>query len=249
MWKFVWKLISRLENHTGINKYRRIQKDRFVAHIMRKVVLRWKTSSLRGSKEIGEILKICERIEILGHLSVNEEGVTQLAEIKMKKGKNIDELSDLENFEVITVHEESEDGYLVSLYCTHPLAITAIELSNIHIQPPYGISEKNGMEMRITGLSNSVRRFLSLIRIILPPDNIAVISFQKENNNSIWETILTERQREVLSHAVKKGFYSMDRKVTLKELANEMEMARSTYGEHIRRAEVEIMNKIMDDLD
>jgi len=216
---------------------------------MRKVVLRWKTSSLRGSKEISKILKICERIEILGHLSVNEEGVTQLAEIKMKNGKNIDELSDLENFEVVTVHEENEDGYLVSLYCTHPLAITAIELSNIHIQPPYGISEKKGMEMRITGLSNSVRRFLSLIRIILPPDNIAVISFQKENNNSIWETILTERQREVLSHAIKKGFYSMDRNVTLKELADEMEMARSTYGEHIRRAEVEIMNQIMKDLD
>ena len=49
---------------------------------MRKVVLKWKTNSLRGSKEISEILEICERMEILGHLSINEEGVTQLAEIK-----------------------------------------------------------------------------------------------------------------------------------------------------------------------
>ena len=215
---------------------------------MRKVVLKWKTNSLRGSKEISEILQICERMEILGHLSINEEGVTQLAEIKLKEGKTIEELDNLDNFKVITLHEENEDGVLVSLFCTHPLAITAIELSNIHIQPPYGISEKNGMEMRISGLSNSIRRFISLIRIVLPPDNISVQSFQRENNDNIWETILTERQVQVLSHAIRKGFYSMDRNVTLKQLADEMEMARSTYGEHIRRAEVEIMNKIFNDL-
>jgi predicted DNA binding protein len=215
---------------------------------MRKVVLKWKTNSLRGSKEISEILEICERMEILGHLSINEEGVTQLAEIKLKEGKTIEELDNLDNFKVVTIHEENEDGVLVSLFCTHPLAITAIELSNIHIQPPYGISEKNGMEMRISGLSNSIRRFISLIRIVLPPDNISVQSFQRENNDNIWETILTERQVQVLSHAIRKGFYSMDRNVTLKQLADEMEMARSTYGEHIRRAEVEIMNKIFNDL-
>ena len=215
---------------------------------MRKVVLKWKTNSLRGSKEISEILEICERMEILGHLSINEEGVTQLAEIKLKEGKTIEELDSLDNFKVVTMHEENEDGVLVSLFCTHPLAITAIELSNIHIQPPYGISEKNGMEMRISGLSNSIRRFISLIRIVLPPDNISVQSFQRENNDNIWETILTERQVQVLSHAIRKGFYSMDRNVTLKQLADEIEMARSTYGEHIRRAEVEIMNKIFNDL-
>lgn len=215
---------------------------------MRKVVLKWKTNSLRGSKEISEILEICEKIEILGHLTINEDGVTQLAEVKLKEDKKIEELNNLDNFKLVNVHEENEDGILVSLFCTHPLAITAIELSNIHIQPPYGISEKKGMEMRISGLSNSVRRFISLIRIVLPPDNISVQSFQKESNDTVWETILTERQVQVLSHAIRKGFYSMDRNVTLKQLADEMEMARSTYGEHIRRAEVEIMNKIFNDL-
>jgi|TARA_B100001996_G_C18657039_1_gene591588 hypothetical protein len=215
---------------------------------MRKVVLRWKTTSLRGSKEISEILEICERLEILGHLALDEKGVTQLAEVKLKEGKKIEELSKLDNFEVMTIHEENEDGVLVSLFCTHPLAISAIELSNIHIQPPYGISEKKGMEMRISGLSSSVRRFINLIRVLLPPDNISVQSFQKEGNGNVWETLLTDRQIEILTHAVRKGFYSMERTVTLKQLADEMEMARSTYGEHIRRAEVEIMNKIINDL-
>ena len=215
---------------------------------MRKVILRWKTVSLHGSQEISEILKICERLEILGHLAINEKSVTQLAEIKLKEGGDLEDFSKLENFEIIEVHEENDDGILVSLLCTHPLAVSAVELSNIHIHPPYGISEEKGMELRISGVSNSVSRFIRLIRMVLPPDNIAVQTFQKEDNRSIWESILTERQIEVLEHATRKGFYSMDRNVTLKQLADEMNMARSTYGEHIRRAEVEIMNKVMKDL-
>ena len=215
---------------------------------MRKVILRWKTVSLHGSQEISEILKICERLEILGHLAINEKSVTQLAEIKLKEGGDLEDISKLENFEIIEVHEENDDGILVSLLCTHPLAVSAVELSNIHIHPPYGISEEKGMELRISGVSNSVRRFIRLIRMVLPPDNIAVQTFQKEDNRSIWESILTDRQIEVLEHATRKGFYSMDRNVTLKQLADEMNMARSTYGEHIRRAEVEIMNKVIKDL-
>lgn len=216
---------------------------------MRKVVLRWKNISLRGAKEISEILNICERLEILGHLAINEKSVTQLAEIKLKEGKKLENFSELDNFQIIEVHEENDDGILVSLLCTHPLAISAIELSNIHIHPPYGISEEKGMELRISGLSKSVSRFIRLIRMVLPPDNISVQTFQKEDNRNVWEEILTERQIEVLKHATRKGFYSMDRDVTLKQLADEMKMARSTYGEHIRRAEVEIMNKVMKDLE
>jgi predicted DNA binding protein len=216
---------------------------------MRKVILRWKNSSLHGAKEISEILELCERMEILGHLAISEKSVTQLAEIKLKEGKKIESISKLENFEITEIHEENDEGVLVSLFCTHPLAISAIELSNIHIHPPYGISEENGMELRISGLSKSVSRFIRLIRMVLPPDNISVQTFQKEDSRSIWESILTDRQIEVLKHATRKGFYSMDRNVTLKQLADEMNMARSTYGEHIRRAEVEIMNKVMKDLE
>ena len=177
---------------------------------MRKVILRWKTISLHGATEISEILNICERMEILGHLAINEKGVTQLAEIKLKKGKDLDDFSELEHFDIIEKHEENDDGILVSMLCNHPLAISAIELSNIHIHPPYGISEEKGMELRISGLSKSVSRFIRLIRMVLPPDNISVQTFQKENNGSIWESILTERQIEVLKHATRKGFYSMD---------------------------------------
>ena len=106
---------------------------------MRKVVLRWKIPSLRGAKELSRFLEVAERVEVLGHLAVSSEGVTQLVEIKMLEGHSVEEISEFNSFEVLEQHEEDSDGVLVSLLCTHPLAISAIEMSNIHVQPPLSL--------------------------------------------------------------------------------------------------------------
>ncbi|MDP6661772.1 MAG: helix-turn-helix domain-containing protein [Candidatus Thalassarchaeaceae archaeon] len=214
---------------------------------MRKVLLRWKIASLGGSKEISRILEIAERIEVLGHLSLGEDGVTQLAEVKMREGHELHELSELDSFEVLEEHEEDEDGVLASILCTHPLARTAIELSNIHVHPPYGIDSKRGLELRMSGLSDSIRRYIGLIRAVIPPDSISVQTFKTANHNG-WSEFLTPKQREVLKLAVRKGYYEDGSKVTLKQLADEMEIARSTLGEHLKRVESEVMKRVGEEL-
>ena len=98
---------------------------------MRKVLLRWKVSSLSGIDEIDKLMEICHRIEVLGHLSTDTGGVTQLVELGINKGRNLSEISDLESFDVIETHEEDKSGVLVSIRCTHPLALSAVQLSNI----------------------------------------------------------------------------------------------------------------------
>ena len=211
------------------------------------MLLRWKTTSLRGSKEIARIMEMTERIEVLGHLSIGEHGVTQLVEVKMRDGHELHELSQLDSFEVLEKHEEDEYGILASILCTHPLAKTAIELSNIHVYPPYGIDSKRGLELRMSGLSDSIRRFVGLIRAVMPPDSISVQTI-KSGNNSGWFDFLTPKQREVLSLAVRRGYYEDGSKVTLKHLADEMGIARSTLGEHLKRVEVEVMKRVGEEL-
>ena len=63
---------------------------------MRKVILRWKIPSLRGAKELSRFLEVAERVEVLGHLAVSTEGVTQLVEIKMRDGHSVEEISDFD---------------------------------------------------------------------------------------------------------------------------------------------------------
>ena len=45
----------------------------------------------------------------------------------------------------------------------------------------------------------------------------------------------------MVSHAVNRGYYKTDSEVTLRQLADELGMAESTLGEHLQRAEEEIM--------
>ena len=213
---------------------------------MRKVLLRWKVSSLGGLIEIGRLLEIVERIEVLGHLSFGEEGVTQLVELKLRPGHEINEISEMENFEFIEIHEEDENGILASILCTHPLARTAIELSNIYVNPPYGIDSERGMEIRMYGLSDSIRRLIGLVRALMPPDSISVQTF-KTNGFSDYD-FLTEKQRDALELAVRRGYYDEDSSVTLKQLADEMGIARSTIGEHLKRVETQIMKKAGEEL-
>ena len=213
---------------------------------MRKVLLRWKVSSLSGIDEIDTLMEICERIEVLGHLSTDSGGVTQLVELRINEGNELSEISELESFEVLEMHEEDESGILVSIRCTHPLALSAVELSNIYVYPPYGIDSKNGLEFRIFGISSSIRSFLDFVRTVMPPDSVSVQTIKNGSQKDF--DFLTEKQREVLELAVRRGYYDDNSEVTLKQLADELGIARSTIGEHLKRAESEAVKRAVSDL-
>lgn len=212
---------------------------------MRNVLLRWKVSSLSGINQIDSLMEICESLEVLGHLSAELDGVTQLVELQINEGHALSEISDLESFEVLEIHEEDENGVLVSIRCTHPLAISAVELSNIYVHPPYGIDSKNGLEVRIVGISSSIRSFLEFVRTVMPPDTISVKTIK--NGAAKDDDFLTEKQREVLELAVRSGYYDSGSEVTLKQLADNLGVARSTIGEHLKRAESEVVKKAVND--
>jgi len=214
---------------------------------MRKVFIRWNINSLRDSDEISQILSLVHSIEILGHLSVTNKGITQLSEIKLRENTSLKDISKLKYFEVIDKYEEDEDGILVSLLCTHPLAIMGIEMANIHLQTPYKLCSETGMELRISGISDSVRKFVSVVRELMPPDKISVQSIKGDIGNG-WTDDLTSRQKEIISYAAYRGYYAKESKTTLKDLADELGMARSTLGEHIQRAESMILCKAIEDL-
>lgn len=243
MSRFAWRRIRISERLTGTKVDSYIEKR--TSEGMRKVLLRWKVSSLSGIDEIDTLMEICERIEVLGHLSTESDGVTQLVELKINEGHDLSEISELDSFEVLEKHEEDESGVLVSIRCTHPLALSAVELSNIYVYPPYGIDSKNGLEFRIFGISSSIRSFLEFVRVVMPPDTVSVQTIK--NGSGKDYDFLTEKQREVLELAVRRGYYEDGSEVTLKQLADQLGIARSTIGEHLKRAESEVVKRAVND--
>lgn len=55
---------------------------------------------------------------------------------------------------------------------------------------------------------------------------------------------LTARQREVLCVAVDEGYYSVPRRATQADLADELDISTATVGEHLRKVEAEILGSL-----
>jgi len=84
--------------------------------------------------------------------------------------------------------------------------------------------------------------------LILPPDKVSVMTTRGEMLNG-WDEVLTVRQQEVLAFAVKRGYYEEGNDLTIKELADEMGISRSTFGGHLQGAERAVLKKAASDID
>jgi len=79
----------------------------------------------------------------------------------------------------------------------------------------------------------------------MPPDTISVQTIKNGSSKDL--DFLTEKQREVLELAVNRGYYEDGAEITLKQLADELGIARSTTGEHLKRAESEVLKRAIND--
>ena len=59
---------------------------------------------------------------------------------------------------------------------------------------------------------------------------------------------LTEKQRQVLELAIEYGYYKYPRKVSVQDLAKKVKMPRTTFQEHLRKAEERVMNLLIEPL-
>ncbi|MDS0281050.1 PAS domain S-box protein [Haloarcula onubensis] len=67
----------------------------------------------------------------------------------------------------------------------------------------------------------------------------------ESDDGSLWEE-LTDRQREVLRAAYLAGYYEWPRDTTAEQLADTLDIASSTLHQHLRRAERNILDELLD---
>ncbi|MBU7010764.1 MAG: helix-turn-helix domain-containing protein [Theionarchaea archaeon] len=57
---------------------------------------------------------------------------------------------------------------------------------------------------------------------------------------------LTPQQLKAVNLAIEKGYFEIPKKVNLEELSNQMKISRTTFLEHLRKAEKKILSKYFD---
>ena len=85
---------------------------------------------------------------------------------------------------------------------------------------------------------------MALAREIIPPDSIKVINEGESEEGP--RTLLGPKQWEVVQAAVQWGYYDDPKGVSMRQMSERLNMARSTLGEHLHNAEATIMKWLVE---
>jgi len=105
-------------------------------------------------------------------------------------------------------------------------------------------------KLRVTLLGNSsqVKRYLAdLSKQKLVKYRIASLTDAKFPPNSPIGR-LTDKQRRVLITAYRLGYYDVPRRITSEELARKLNLVKSTFSTHVRKAERRLLTEMLSEL-
>ena len=182
-------------------------------------------------------------VRILAALSDEETGVG-LAEIEGPALQAF--LAEMEAYDDVTdcnVLSEPGDHALVQFETTLPLLLLPARDSGVPLEMPFEL--KGGRAVwDVTASSDRLSELASQLRVF-------DIQFRIEHlHHDIDRTeLLTETQTELVETAIRLGYYDTPRECSLTELADTLDIAKSTASETLHRAEEKIIKEFADTID
>jgi len=173
-----------------------------------------------------------------------------IIDIKMRKGKTLNDLKMPGEFSILDVLKENNNVYTCLTrvhYKENPFKaglkpLKVLMNENIIFDFPFIVSKDNIVVSVITD-SNYLR---TVLQVLKPLGFIKNVSFHKPTFSDYHIlSCLTERQKEIIIAAQKNGYYSVPREITAEELSKKLGISKATTVEHLRKAEDRIISHIV----
>jgi hypothetical protein len=179
------------------------------------------------------------QFRILAALADDQAGVG-LAEVTAQQLPSI--LTEIDTSEEVTeldILQRHDNTALIQFETTMPLLLFSIQGAGVPLEMPFLLAdgeaewELTASQHRLSELGTQFEQF--------------GISFTvNEIHQHIEpEQLLTDRQLELLTVAVKRGYYDTLRECSLTELADELGIAKSTCSETLHRAEGKVIKQFI----
>jgi predicted DNA binding protein len=229
---------------------------------MRRLVIELRPEQLeaRGQSVPGpgaQILEKVKSLEMLHILRMVPGEFAAIARIELRDPKfNVDDVFALEGLPSSKIEKEllDQESDVVSTYFLRiktsarpkPAIVQQAGLMPF-VSTPLEFSEG---KVRVTFLGNSsqIRRYLRVLskqsRIKFKVASLTDARFPP--NSPIGK--LTEKQRRVLITAYKLGYYDVPRKITSAELARRLNLVKSTFSAHVRKAERRLLRDLLSEV-
>lgn len=172
-----------------------------------------------------------------------EGGGTGLVELSAEHpGAIVDEMAAFDGIESVDWQESTGETVVVQFHTTEPFLLLSAREAGLPLRPPIDVRDgvasvwASGAPERLSAFADQLESF--------------GMSFEVERVAPEVDpaSLLTERQREVVSEAVERGYYDAPRRCTLTELAESLGIAQSTASETLHRAEGAIVRSFVEEL-
>lgn len=179
------------------------------------------------------------RVRILAALPDGETGIS-LAEIKSPEIPTVlaafeaaDEIAELE------LLQTNENQVLVQFETSEPLLLFPVRDSGIPLELPFVIQDGEAV-WEVTASQSGLSQLGEQLEAVGIGYTVDYVKQHVEPNQ-----LLTERQRRLVQAAIDHGYYDTPRECSLTELAEILDIAKSTCSETLHRAEEKIMKQFI----
>ncbi|WP_137284438.1 helix-turn-helix domain-containing protein [Halorussus salinisoli] len=177
---------------------------------------------------------------VLAAFPADETGVGLLEITSSDLPAVVGAMDDREDIVRLDLQQASEESALVEFETTAPLLLFTVQESGLPLELPFTIRDGEA-EVELTASRDRLSAFTAQLEAFGMQFDVEYV---REMVNS--ESLLTDRQRELLNTAVEEGYYDTPRRCSLTELAGEADVAKSTASETLHRVEEKIVKEYVE---
>jgi predicted DNA binding protein len=177
---------------------------------------------------------------VLAALPTEDTGVG-LVELKGPDlGTVVERIDNYETVLSLEILGQSPDRCLIQFETSEALLLFSVQESGVPLEPPVEIQDGQAT-VEVTASQDRLSTFGQQLEQFGMRFDVEFVRGSVESS----EQLLTDRQRELITAAVTEGYYDTPRQCTLTELADHLDMAKSTVSEMLHRAEETIIKEFV----
>jgi predicted DNA binding protein len=213
---------------------------------MRKLIIEFTPESFIRIYQ-GKMFESMESFELLELLKMDfQKGIKLgLMQITVKDGFVLEDVELPDNVEISNILKTDGRKYTCIVKVRVPKEFKKMmkefNLDLIWTTPSY-ISEGKTI-ISCIGEEDDLRKFVELCKNLGTIKNVSFKKAAYQEHDIL--SALTDKQREIVIAAKQYGYYDMPRKISSEELSKKVGISKATLLEHLRKAEVRLMENIL----
>ena len=211
---------------------------------MREITLFWRRPRLLET-DVAPLLDIVTYLEFLAYIKRTPKDIRMLVKANFKSGKGPEDLNSLYFLNVMDIHhtpESSDESYLINLKLSHPLSNFNASTGGTTAAPGCRL-DGEGMTYIIQGGNIRLRLVAAMARLMAKPDRISARNL--DLSSTLESSPLNPKQLKLAKFAYDKGWYDINKRIRISEMAEELKIARATLAEHLSRIESIVMDDLL----